>query len=72
MLALASTPEKAAVAAAVGAHATATYADDWVAVAQAFGDGGVDVAYDSVGRTVHDSLRAVRTGGRVVFRHGRR
>ena len=67
VLALASTVEKTAVAAAAGAHATATYADDWVAAAQAFGEGGVDVAYDSVGRTVHDSLRAVRTGGRVVF-----
>lgn len=67
VLALASTPEKTAVATAAGAHATATYAEDWVAAAQVFGDGGVDVAYDSVGRTVHDSLRAVRTGGRVVF-----
>ena len=67
VLGLASTPEKTAVATAAGAHATATYADDWVAAAQSFGDGGVDVAYDSVGRTVHDSLRAVRTGGRVVF-----
>ena len=67
VLALVSTPEKAAVAAAAGAQATVTYADDWVAAAQAFGDGGVDVAYDSVGRTVHDSLRAVRNGGRVVF-----
>lgn len=67
VLALASTPEKAAVAAAAGAHATATYSDDWVAVAQAFDEGGVDVAYDSVGTTLQDSLRAVRTGGRVVF-----
>ncbi|MFD0740530.1 quinone oxidoreductase family protein [Lysobacter koreensis] len=67
VLALASTREKTAVATAAGAHATATYADDWVAAAQAFGEGGVDVAYDSVGSTVHDSLRAVRTGGRVVF-----
>lgn len=40
---------------------------NWVAIAQAFGEGGVDVAYDSVGSTVHDSLRAVRIGGQVVF-----
>ncbi|MGH8078392.1 MAG: alcohol dehydrogenase catalytic domain-containing protein, partial [Lysobacter sp.] len=51
VLALASTPEKAAVAAAAGAHATVTYADNWVAAAHVFGDGGVDVVYDSVGRT---------------------
>ncbi|MEO6365606.1 MAG: zinc-binding dehydrogenase, partial [Luteimonas sp.] len=67
VLALASTVAKTAVATAAGAHATATYDDDWVAIAQAFGEGGVDVAYDSVGSTLHDSLRAVRTGGRVVF-----
>ncbi|MGH8033012.1 MAG: quinone oxidoreductase family protein [Luteimonas sp.] len=67
VLALASTAAKCAVAQAVGADATSTYDDDWVAQAQAFGDGGVDVAYDSVGSTVHASLRAVRTGGRVVF-----
>ena len=67
VMALASTAETTAVAAAAGAHATTTYAEDWVAIAQAFGEGGVDVAYDSVGSTVHDSLRAVRTGGHVIF-----
>jgi len=67
VLALASTPEKTTTAAAAGAHATAIYTQDWVAAAQAFGDGGVDVAYDSVGSTLQDSLRAVRTGGHVVF-----
>jgi NADPH:quinone reductase len=71
VLALVSTAEKCAVALAAGADAAITYAHDWVAHAQAFGvhDGvpGVDVAYDSVGSTVHDSLRAVRTGGHVVF-----
>lgn len=71
VLALASTAEKCAVALAVGADAAATYDQDWVALAREFGlrDGlsGMDVAYDSVGTTVHDSLRAVRTGGHVVF-----
>jgi NADPH2:quinone reductase len=67
VLALASTADKTAVARATGAHATATYAEDWVAAARAFADGGVDVAYDSVGRTLDDSLRAVCNGGRVVF-----
>lgn len=71
VLALVSTAEKCAVALAVGADTATTYDQDWVARAHAFGmhDGapGVDVAYDSVGSTVHDSLRAVRTGGHVVF-----
>jgi NADPH:quinone reductase len=71
VLALASTADKCEAARAAGADAAITYSDDWVARAQAFGtrDGmsGVDVAYDSVGSTVHDSLRAVRTGGHVVF-----
>jgi NADPH:quinone reductase len=71
VLALASTSEKCEVALAAGADAACTYADDWVSRAHAFDGGmddpGVDVAFDSVGRTVHDSLRAVRNGGRVVF-----
>jgi NADPH:quinone reductase len=75
VLALASMREKCDIALVAGADAACTYDDDWVAHAQAFatefGAGahrdGVDVAFDSVGRTVHDSLRAVRTGGHVVF-----
>jgi NADPH2:quinone reductase len=67
VLALASTAEKCRVAFDAGAHDACTYDEDWVARAHAFGAGGVDVAYDSVGRTLHDSLRAVRSGGRVVF-----
>ncbi len=72
VLGLASTPEKCGVARAAGAHETATYADDWVARAHAFSSSpvhgsGVDVAYDSVGSTLLDSLRAVRVGGQVVF-----
>jgi NADPH2:quinone reductase len=42
-----------------------------VSRAQAFGDDaqtpGVDVVFDSIGRTMHDSLRAARIGGHVVF-----
>jgi len=67
VLALASTVEKCAAALAAGAHLAVTYGDDWVNVARVFATGGVDVAYDSVGSTLHDSLRAVRTGGQVVF-----
>lgn len=67
VLALASTVEKCAAALAAGAHLAVTYDDDWVDVARVFATGGVDVAYDSVGNTLHDSLRAVRIGGQVVF-----
>ncbi|MGN6152780.1 MAG: quinone oxidoreductase family protein [Lysobacteraceae bacterium] len=71
VLALASSPSKCEVARAAGADEACGYDTDWVARAQAFGgdaaNPGVDVAFDSVGRTVHDSLRAVRNGGHVVF-----
>jgi NADPH2:quinone reductase len=71
VLALASSAEKCEVARAAGADDACGYDIDWVARAQAFGgdatNSGVDVAFDSVGRTVHDSLRAVRNGGHVVF-----
>jgi NADPH2:quinone reductase len=52
---------------AAGADAAALDAEDWVAAARALADGGVDVAYDSVGSTLMRSFEAVRTGGHVVF-----
>lgn len=87
VFALASTVEKCGIARTAGADATATYSEDWVEQAQAFGARhrmaasnveagveagletalGVDVAFDSVGSTLHESLRAVRTGGHAVF-----
>ena len=67
VLALASTRSKCEAAMSAGAVDSATYDDDWVARARGFGTGGVDVVYDSVGSTLDDSLRAARTGGRVVF-----
>jgi NADPH:quinone reductase len=71
VFALASTGGKCEVALAAGADAAALYSDDWVTRAQTFGahDGtsGVNVVYDSVGSTIHDSLRATRIGGHVVF-----
>lgn len=67
VLALASTAEKGAAALAAGAHLATTYAENWVDVARVFGGAGVDVAYDSVGSTLRDSLRAARIGGHVVF-----
>lgn len=67
VFALASSAEKCAVALAAGAHMAMTYDGDWVAAAHAFDDGGVHVAYDSVGSTLGDSLRALRIGGTAVF-----
>ncbi len=75
VLALASTHEKCEAALAAGADASCTYDEDWVARAHDFARNagnrpnadGIDVAFDSIGRTVVDSLRAVRTGGHVVF-----
>ncbi|GAB1595277.1 quinone oxidoreductase family protein [Lysobacter claricitrinus] len=67
VIALASTEAKCDAARRAGADATSTYDGDWIARVQGFAANGIDVAFDSVGRTVHDSLRAVRTGGAVVF-----
>lgn len=71
VLALASTADKCDVARAAGADDACTYREDWVARAHAFGGDperlGVDVVFDSIGRTVGDSLRAARIGGHVVF-----
>lgn len=51
----------------VGADAAVGYGD-WIAAARALSDGrGADVVYDSVGRTLPDSLAAARIGGTVVF-----
>lgn len=67
VMALSSSDAKLAAARAAGAIETARYDGDWVAAAQAFGGGGVDVVYDSVGTTLWDSLAAARIGGQVVF-----
>lgn len=67
VIALASSDAKCDVARRAGAHEATTYDGDWVARVQALAPDGIDVAYDSVGRTLHDSLRAVRVGGTVVF-----
>ncbi|MGY4515413.1 quinone oxidoreductase family protein [Lysobacter sp. HA18] len=67
VIALASTEAKCDVARRAGAAAASTYDGDWVARVQQLAPDGIDVAFDSIGRTVHESLRAVRTGGTVVF-----
>ncbi len=69
VIAAASTAEKCAVAAKRGAHTTIVY-DQGVfahAVRQATGGRGVDVVFDSLGRTtLRESFRATRTRGLVV------
>ncbi|MGY3264053.1 quinone oxidoreductase family protein [Lysobacter sp. HA35] len=67
VIALASIEAKCDVARHAGAEAASTYDGDWVARVQQLAPNGIDVAFDSIGRTVHDSLRAVRAGGTVVF-----
>lgn len=65
--ALASTPAKREQACENGAVAAYDYQEDWVArVQQAVGK-GVDIAYDSIGTTLMQSVAALRPGGRAVI-----
>ena len=67
VLGIASSEAKRAAVVAAGADAAAGY-DDWLAQTKALSAGrGADVVYDSVGRTLSDSLAAARIGGTVVF-----
>ncbi|MFA6230839.1 MAG: quinone oxidoreductase [Rhodanobacter sp.] len=67
VLGIASSEVKRAAVIAAGAERVAGY-DDWVVQVSAMSAGrGADVVYDSVGRTLGDSLAAARVGGHVVF-----
>jgi len=67
VLGIASSEVKRAAVIAAGAEQAAGY-DDWVVQVDAMSAGrGADVVYDSVGRTLGDSLAAARVGGHVVF-----
>lgn len=67
VLGIASSEGKRAAVRSLVADAVAGY-DDGVDQARTFSGGrGVDVVYDSVGRTLDDSLGVARTGGTVVF-----
>jgi NADPH2:quinone reductase len=67
VLGVASSASKRAAVLAAGADATCGY-DDLLEQAKQLSAGrGVDVVYDSVGRTLGDSLAAARIGGTVVF-----
>ncbi|HWX65644.1 MAG TPA: quinone oxidoreductase [Rhodanobacter sp.] len=67
VLGVASSATKRAAVLAVGADAACGY-DELLAQTQRLSAGrGADVVYDSVGRTLGDSLAAARIGGTVVF-----
>lgn len=67
VLGIASSAAKRTAVLIAGADAAAGY-DDWLDQARTLSGGrGADVVYDSVGRTLGDSLGATRTGGTVVF-----
>lgn len=65
--ALASTGDKRAAALAAGATAAIDSGEGWAGRVRALLPGGADVVYDSIGRTLADSLALARTGGTVVF-----
>jgi NADPH2:quinone reductase len=67
VLGVASSATKRAAVLAAGADAACGY-DELLAQTQRLSAGrGADVVYDSVGRTLGDSLAAARIGGTVVF-----
>jgi NADPH2:quinone reductase len=69
VLGLTSSAHKRLAAERAGCDRVVLLRDDWVMAARAWSRGGrgADVAYDSVGGTLDDSLRAARVGGTVVF-----
>ncbi len=66
---LVSSEAKRQAALGAGADEVVLYTEDWVPAVRHFSASGtgVDVAYDSVGSTLHQSLEALRTGGHAVF-----
>lgn len=67
MIALASSEDKRSAALAAGASDAVDSGEDWVERVRALAADGVDVVYDSIGRTLGDSLALARIGGTVVF-----
>jgi NADPH2:quinone reductase len=67
VIALASSEDKRRSALAAGARHALDSGPGWVDRVRAAAPDGVDVAYDSVGRTLADSMAVTRTGGTVVF-----
>ena len=67
VIALASSADKRDAALAAGAVAAVDSGAGWPERVRTLAPDGVDVVYDSVGRTLADSLALARTGGTVVF-----
>ena len=67
VLGVASSTTKRAAVLAAGADAAVGYDELVAQTRQLTGGRGADVVYDSVGRTLGDSLAATRIGGTVVF-----
>lgn len=67
VVAVASSEEKRSAARAAGAELTLDDVDWSARVVELTVGRGADVVYDSVGRTLPDSLRCTRVGGTVVF-----
>ena len=67
VIALASSADKREAALRSGAENAIDSGDGWVDRVRAVLPGGADVVYDSIGRTLGDSLALARVGGTVVF-----
>ncbi len=67
VIALASSDDKRRAALTSGAEAAIDSGEGWPDRVRALAPDGVDVVYDSIGRTLHDSLALARIGGTVVF-----
>jgi len=67
VIALASSADKREAALHAGAMVAIDSGDGWVERVRAVLPGGADAVYDSIGRTLPDSLAVARIGGTVVF-----
>ncbi|MEO5595545.1 MAG: quinone oxidoreductase [Lysobacteraceae bacterium] len=67
VIALASSKNKRAAAIHAGAQIAVESGDGWVERVRAALPDGADAVYDSIGRTLLDSLSVARIGGTVVF-----
>ncbi len=67
VIALASSGDKRANALKAGAQLAIDSGDGWVERVRLVLPDGADAVYDSIGRTLGDSLALARTGGTVVF-----
>ncbi len=67
VVALASSADKREAALRAGADEAIDSGDGWVERVRTALPGGADVVYDSIGRTLGDSLALARVGGTVVF-----